>query len=797
MQGITLASTSEVSDDSLCEYVLSPLSPWRKKGTRSLVRALLETSHVKKTDCPEKPSEVTKEWLLKMRQRHKDVLEMPLQRYSAHLKPALFRRIRVGTMDMMDEAHESYRQTFDFVETTNTWHDVDTPWRQVPYPFNKIDNPKIEFKEPEIYTKLNERLKDGFTMVVKVSCVATHLEKLDNFEKWWPLLYREKYAKVQGATLAFLWQFAPSWEYDRTNWSRLEALTEYLHSSASGCPEARHIVDFRHKSWYNTDVYDFLKKKRWCLAWLHLNNTDEANRLAGRDPLRPWAGTLPSGWTDRVQTTNFVFIRLFGPLGPSHGTYDKAFLHTLFDGCPPGTTSYVLFGNREEVNNANPVPRPAVMNATDFRTINTKMDFVERIRMVRYKGDTPRAFTRDERLLLNSFYLRFSVKARLTGVKMGTPVGSTHARKWKKDADNGKRSFEWKDPADKKGVTMMHIGLHGAREEDDLWLFLRQLSGFEDLEATKLWITDQVRMGTSIFLKEEQVLVNGAFIRWSEKARASGLLRTSELVKVEKHAGGDKLHWRFSNGAKLSLSVEDLEESQDCWRWFVDLCRVSPEEHQTSTEFKENDPWSDGSWKKQAGLMWKQETFKPPFMERHDLKRQEELKKLAEEEEKKAAAEEEAAALAAQQAREEEVANDTAPPAEAAAAAAAAAGGGGAADDSSGGREKDDDDATGNKRKRSEGEEEPDKEYTQVEEVQLGQWRNWNKKPKIFHEWEKWENNSAPGTFVYRHTETKEHSDLPPPLQATWRVDKDDAGKNVYTNKATGECQNELPDLPD
>eukprot|EP00435_Cladocopium_sp_Y103_P017733 s3193_g4.t1 len=54
----------------------------------------------------------------------------------------------------------------------------------------------------------------------------------------------------------------------------------------------------------------------------------------------------PSGWTDRVQTTNFVFCRLFGPDGQTHGSYDNKFLHEVFDSCPMGTTSYVLFGNK-------------------------------------------------------------------------------------------------------------------------------------------------------------------------------------------------------------------------------------------------------------------------------------------------------------------------------------------------------------------------------------------------------------------------------------------------------------------
>eukprot|EP00913_Durusdinium_trenchii_P023922 g22466.t1 len=145
---------------------------------------------------------------------------------------------------------------------------------------------------------------------------------------------REKYQHLAPCTVAFLWQFPPSWVYSDEAYQRMERLVEYLASNKSGVQEARHIVDFRDGSWYREDVYEFLKKHRWCLAWLHLNNADG------------WASNLPSGWTDRVQTTNFCFCRLFGPDGRTHGIYDNKFLHELFDSCPMGTTSYVLFGNK-------------------------------------------------------------------------------------------------------------------------------------------------------------------------------------------------------------------------------------------------------------------------------------------------------------------------------------------------------------------------------------------------------------------------------------------------------------------
>ncbi|CAE7155308.1 unnamed protein product, partial [Symbiodinium necroappetens] len=126
---------------------------------------------------------------------------------------------------------------------------------------------------------------------------------------------QEKYQYLAPATVAFLWQFPPSFVYSDELYQRFERLVEFLSQEGSGIAKARHIVDFRDGSWYRQDVYDFLRQKRWCLAWLHLNNATG------------WASNLPSGWTDRVQTTNFCFCRLFGPDGQTHGTYDNKFLH--------------------------------------------------------------------------------------------------------------------------------------------------------------------------------------------------------------------------------------------------------------------------------------------------------------------------------------------------------------------------------------------------------------------------------------------------------------------------------------
>ncbi|CAE7255500.1 CRY2 [Symbiodinium natans] len=125
--------------------------------------------------------------------------------------------------------------------------------------------------------------------------------------------------------------------------------------------------------------------------------------------------------------------------------------------------------------------RQAVEFDSKSRTIFTKMDFVERIRDVRYRGKCPRILSSEETLLINSFYIRFSQKARAHGIKVTrpgsmamevcqnteilSPVCSQWTQKYKPEAPVEKRSYEWYFP--------------------DVWIFLRQLTGLEDLEAAK------------------------------------------------------------------------------------------------------------------------------------------------------------------------------------------------------------------------------------------------------------------------------------------------------------------------
>lgn len=270
------------------------------------------------------------------------------------------------------------------------------------------------------------------------------------------------------------------------------------------------------------------------------------------------------------------------------------------------------------------------------------MDFVSRIRDVRYKGNCPRLMDKEERLLVNSFYLRFSQRARNEGVSIVTPVASSKAKKYYPQAPDHKRCFEWlMDVANDK---RLHLSLHDIKEESDIWRQLRQLSGCEHLETAKklvsraakkavyleqqdgepIWVTCETVVKQ--LCDEEKLLISGSFVRWSEKARQAGLLATTELkaIEPEDDAGlspHSRVRWVLkkrtasTTGVKtdeagndeLVMSTRDLMKSQDVWMWFRMLSRMS-DQTVSKEEEQAADPWQNSAWKRYLGEM-----FKRPF----------------------------------------------------------------------------------------------------------------------------------------------------------------------------------------
>lgn len=120
---------------------------------------------------------------------------------------------------------------------------------------------------------------DDFIFTFKGSRLITHNKKLKNVNDYLDKFFeRIKFSEKVGVVL---WQLPPSLKKDI---DRLEQFFDNLNN------EFRHCIEFRHKSWFNQDVYDVLKKHN--IAYCIIS-----------------APSLPS--TIQV-TTNFAYIRFHG-----------------------------------------------------------------------------------------------------------------------------------------------------------------------------------------------------------------------------------------------------------------------------------------------------------------------------------------------------------------------------------------------------------------------------------------------------------------------------------------------------
>ena len=176
----------------------------------------------------------------------------------------------------------------------------------------------------------------GFVFAAKVSRFITHLKRLRDPEVHIPIFYGRIFglAPKLGPLLV---QLPPTFRCDL---ERLRAFVDLL-------PPHRHAVEFRHESWWDEAVYDYLRGKGVALCQYH---------LAGR--------SAPD-----VVTADFVYVRLHGPGAAYQGSYDDATLRRWADRIDgwrgEGRDVYVYFDNDEKAYAAEDARRLQEMVSPD------------------------------------------------------------------------------------------------------------------------------------------------------------------------------------------------------------------------------------------------------------------------------------------------------------------------------------------------------------------------------------------------------------------------------------------------
>eukprot|EP00928_Gymnodinium_smaydae_P057044 TRINITY_DN40314_c0_g1_i2.p1 TRINITY_DN40314_c0_g1~~TRINITY_DN40314_c0_g1_i2.p1 ORF type:complete len:513 (+),score=59.17 TRINITY_DN40314_c0_g1_i2:54-1592(+) len=240
------------------------------------------------------------------------------------------KRWRLGSpADLWSDDKSSFSDAFDVVKFNFTFHDKAL----------KLEQYRAHAKE------LSEC---GLSAVVKVCQEATHKHELRNPEDWWPRL-RTAYGYFQeyGVLTACLWQLPPFLRCCEQSLSDLDKLCTLLSKDAG----MRHVFEFRHASWYDSEeALSILERHGCCLAWLNLND-DKSKAWTDRD-----------GWTLRRRTTNFIYVQLHGSEGRALGSYSRAFLASLSEDIRNEPDVVVLFCQVD-------VPHHAWSNAETLRNL--------------------------------------------------------------------------------------------------------------------------------------------------------------------------------------------------------------------------------------------------------------------------------------------------------------------------------------------------------------------------------------------------------------------------------------------
>jgi uncharacterized protein YecE (DUF72 family) len=206
----------------------------------------------------------------------------------------------------------------------------------------ELNAPFYRFPTPDIVkTWCRQCTRRGFRYSVKVNRIITHEKRLVGTRKLVKQFYdtTEPLGKRMGC---YLFQFPPSFKFTR---GRLKQLVAQLD------PSKRNVVEFRHKTWWNEEVYD-------------------AFRQAGIIFCSISGPRLPD---DLVRTTDELYVRFHGTKKWYRHNYTKGELAPWAERIAESgaKTVWIYFNNDRECNairNARLMTR-LLKNAPKSRTL--------------------------------------------------------------------------------------------------------------------------------------------------------------------------------------------------------------------------------------------------------------------------------------------------------------------------------------------------------------------------------------------------------------------------------------------
>jgi len=148
-----------------------------------------------------------------------------------------------------------------------------------------------------------QQTPNEFVFSLKVSRFITHIKRLKGIKSSWEEFFRRA-GGLKEKLGPFLFQFPPSFKADLSTRNYFEKFLEYLNKRY---PHNRFAFEFRHRSWFNKDIYQILKENNVSLV------VADSSRYPKAD----------------VITADFVYIRMHGPNTMFASNYSKKELRDL------------------------------------------------------------------------------------------------------------------------------------------------------------------------------------------------------------------------------------------------------------------------------------------------------------------------------------------------------------------------------------------------------------------------------------------------------------------------------------
>lgn len=222
---------------------------------------------------------------------------------------------------------------------TSGWSYKD--WNQLFYPLGTRANEQLHFYSTHFDTvEINStfyrlptekavqywasQVPKSFIFSVKASRFITHTKRLKDYELTIPRLF-EKITLLGPQLGPILFQLPSSFKKDE------ERLQEFVHALPKGF---HYTFEFRHPSWFEDEIYEFLKKHQIALCITDLK------------------GHLSPG----EMTSHFTYIRLHGPKLAYRGSYGTKRLEEwkqkILSWANGGISVYCYFDNTDEEGHA-------------------------------------------------------------------------------------------------------------------------------------------------------------------------------------------------------------------------------------------------------------------------------------------------------------------------------------------------------------------------------------------------------------------------------------------------------------